>query len=98
MAERRAHDRCDTDAVSYLQAVYRRRRRRAVCAICMHTPRFGRSLRLLPRRCVEAISCLKARIRAPLELLHLIMAYHDLLPRLGKYVYDVLQRVGEDPL
>ncbi len=41
---------------------------------------------------------LKNRARTPLELLHLVMGYHDLLPSLGKYVFDVLRRVGEDSL
>ncbi|KAK0234714.1 hypothetical protein EDD85DRAFT_774502, partial [Armillaria nabsnona] len=41
---------------------------------------------------------LKNRARTPLELLNLIMAYHLLLPRPGKYVYDVLRGVGEDTL
>ncbi|PBK62634.1 hypothetical protein ARMSODRAFT_1089038 [Armillaria solidipes] len=41
---------------------------------------------------------LKNRARTPLELLNLMMAYYNLLPRLWKYLYDVLRRVGEDAL
>ncbi len=41
---------------------------------------------------------LKGRSSTPLEMWHTLLAYHDLLPRIGRYVHDVLQRVATEEL
>ncbi len=41
---------------------------------------------------------LKGRSSMPLEMWHTLLAYHDLLPRIGRYVHDILQRVATKEL
>ncbi len=41
---------------------------------------------------------LRRRSSSPKELLHTLLTYSDLLPRLGRYVYDVLEHVENIPM
>ncbi|KAK0452644.1 hypothetical protein EV421DRAFT_1702637, partial [Armillaria borealis] len=41
---------------------------------------------------------LHGRASGPKELLHMLLTYPDLLPRLGRYVYEVLKQVEEIPM
>ncbi|KAK0191718.1 hypothetical protein F5146DRAFT_930344, partial [Armillaria mellea] len=41
---------------------------------------------------------LRGRSSSPKDLLHTLLTYSDLLPRLGRYVYDVLKHIEDRPM